>query len=173
MKSLRFSVLALSVAALLDGCSHSANNAAGSASVSRAASASKQARDAKGADPDMVSAVNLTGSSTNLVSMQFKLAARPHLTTPLQVTLQLMPAADTQIERLQLSVQPGEGLLLQSDRTAEFTDVRPNTPVQQQVTVVPQQNGLLSLSATILVDADGQSLTRTYSIPLIVADSHG
>ena len=121
----------------------------------------------------MVSAVNLAGSSTNLISMQFKLTARPRVTAPLQVILQLIPAPDTQISRIQLSVQPGDGLLLQSDHMVEFTDFHPGTPVQQNVTVVPQHNGLLNLSATVLVDADDQSITRTYSIPLIVADSPG
>ena len=172
MKLLRHSVLALGLVTILGGCSHSANDAASGGNSSRA-SASKSTKDNRGGDPDMVSAVNLAGSSTNLISMQFKLTARPRLTTPLQVILQLIPAPDTQISRIQLSVQPGDGLLLQSDHMVEFTDFHPGTPVQQNVTVVPQHNGLLNLSATVLVDADDQSITRTYSIPLIVADSPG
>ena len=37
--------------------------------------------------------------------------------------------------------------------------------------MVPQQTGVLSLNATVVVDTDGSSLSRTYSIPLIAADS--
>ena len=170
MKSLRYSILALSLVTILGGCSQSANNA-GPGGSSFKASAPK-AKD-KGVDPDMVSAVNLAGSSTTLISVKFKLGSRPSVTTPLQVTLQLIPALDKQIDRLQLSIQPGEGLLLQSDRMIELTDLQPGTPVQESVTVVPQQNGLLNLNATVLVNVDEQSITRTYSIPLIVADSHG
>ena len=171
MKPLGHSILALSLVTVLWGCSHSANNAAPGGSSFKG-SAPKQAKD-KSVDPDMVSAVNLGGSSTTLISVKFKLGARPSVTTPLQVTLQLTPAPGKQIDRLQLSIQPGEGLLLQSDRMVELTDLQPGTPVQENVTVVPQQNGLLNLNATVLVNADEQSITRTYSIPLIVADSHG
>jgi hypothetical protein len=171
MKLLCHGVLLASLAAVLSGCSQSgpaaAPGATGKASVARPKGAKP------GVDPDMVSAVNLGGSSTNLLSMKFKLGAKPQIATPLEVTMQLVPAPDTQIDRAVLSVQAGDGLQLQSDRTAELTNFLPdNPPPQQTVTVVPQQSGLLNLNATVVIEAEGQSVTRTYSIPLIVADSH-
>jgi hypothetical protein len=173
LKILRHGTVVLGLTALtaaLGGCSHSAQEAAPSRFTR---SAPKPSKDTKGVDPDMVSAVNLAGSATNLISMRFKLAARPQATMPLQVILMLTPAADTQVDRVQLTITPGDGLLLQSSHVMDLTDFHPNTPVQQDITVVPQQNGLLTVNATILVNAEGQSITRTYTIPLIVADTHG
>jgi hypothetical protein len=37
--------------------------------------------------------------------------------------------------------------------------------------VVPQQSGVLSLNATVLVDTASESISRTYAIPLIASDS--
>ncbi len=170
MKLLSHGVLILAVTAVLGACSQSGPAAAPGATGKNSGPRSK---DAKGAvDPDMVSAVSLTGSSTNLLGMKFKLAAKPQISTPLQVTIELVPASDTKIDRAVLSVQPGEGLLLQSDRQNEMRDLLPDNPPQQTVTVVPQQAGLLNLNATVLIEAEGQTITRTYSIPLIVADTH-
>ncbi len=170
MKLLCHGVLILAVTAVLGACSQSGPAAAPGATAKTSAARPKDAKG--GADPDMVSAVSLSGSATNLLSMKFKLAAKPQIATPLQVTIELVPAADTQIDRAVLSVQPGDGLQLQSDRLTELSNILPDNPPQQTVTVVPQQAGLLNLNATVLIEAEGQTITRTYSIPLIVADAH-
>ena len=39
------------------------------------------------------------------------------------------------------------------------------------MTVVPQRNGVLSLSATLVIDYDNGSVARTYVIPLIAANN--
>jgi len=125
-----------------------------------------------GIDPDMVGAVNLAGTSASLVSMKFKLASRPVVTMPVQLTVLVIPAPDTSINHIHVSFVPGDGLQLQSEHALDVIAPRPGAPIQQELTLVPQQNGVLSLSATVLVDTDSESISRTYSIPLIATDTH-
>jgi hypothetical protein len=122
-------------------------------------------------DPDMVSAVSMAGASTTPVSMKFKLLSRPVVTTPLQVSVVVIPAPGINITHIHVSFQSGDGLQLQSERSLDVTDPSAGSPIQQQLTVVPQQNGVLTLSATVLVDTDSESITRTYTIPLVAADN--
>jgi hypothetical protein len=82
------------------------------------------------------------------------------------------PASGVTITHIHVSFQPGDGLQLQSDRSLDVTDPGAGSPIQQELTVVPQQNGVLSLDATVLVDTDSESITRVYTIPLVAADNH-
>ena len=165
--------MALTLFGLLAACGHSSQdpNAVHALHVNKKP-ATQTAKPNTGIDPEMVSAVSAAGSSTTPISMKFRLASRPTVTTPLQVTLLLIPSPDVSISHIHLSLQPGDGLQLQSERTLDVTGVAPGTVLQQDLTVVPQQSGILSLTATVLVDTDSQSITRTYSIPLIASDSH-
>jgi hypothetical protein len=168
MNGVRHGAIFAATAMLLFGCGHSPQSAAPTH-----LSAAPKKKPVNGVDPDMVSAVSLGGASSGPISMKFKLAARPQVTAPLQITLVIIPANDAQINRVQLAIQPGDGLQLQSDRTTDLADLKPGVPVQQTLTVIPQQSGLLYLNATVLVDSDSQSVTRTYAVPLIAIDGHG
>jgi hypothetical protein len=118
-------------------------------------------------DPDMVTAVS-SARSTTPIGMKFLLSARPAVGTPLTVTLALIPAADVGISHIHVLFQPGEGLQLQSERNLDITEPGAGTVIEQELSVVPQQSGVLSLNATVVVDMDGGSLARSYVIPLIV-----
>jgi hypothetical protein len=168
-------LIATALTALLSACGQSTSidpGAAHAAHQSRAKASAQGVPDAGASiDPDMVSAVNLTGSSTNLFSMKFKIESRPQVTAPLQVRVLMIPAFDAEITHMQVLFQPSEGLQLQSGRSVDLTDLSGGKPVEQQVTVVPQQSGVLSLNATVLVDTASESISRTYAIPLIASDS--
>ena len=165
--------MALTLSGLLAACGHSSQDpgAVHALHVDRKSS-TQTAKPNTGIDPEMVSAVSAAGSSTTPISMKFRLASRPTVTAPLQVTLLLIPSPDVSISHIHLSVQPGDGLQLQSERTLDVADVAPGTVVERDLTVVPQHSGVLSLTATVLIDTDSQSISRTYSIPLIASDSH-
>lgn len=163
--------VALAVTTLLVACGQAAKDA-GVQHVQHANPVASS-KPGNGIDPDMVSAVSLTGAPGTPVSMKFRLSARPQVTSPLQVTVLVIPSPDVQISGLHLSFQADDGLQLQSDRSFDLTQTTPGLPVQQEITVVPQQTGVLSLSATVLIDTDSQSISRTYSIPLIASDGHG
>ncbi len=68
-----------------------------------------------------------------------------------------------------VSLQAGDGLKLDSDRSIEFEAPAVGATQRMVVNLQAQQQGLLSLNATVLVDAGNTSLTRSFSIPLIAA----
>ncbi|MGC2459707.1 MAG: hypothetical protein WA446_01830 [Steroidobacteraceae bacterium] len=121
-------------------------------------------------DPDMVTAVSTAHSSTP-ISMKFRVSARPVVGTPLRVVVVLIPAADVGISHIHASFQPGEGLQMQAERNFDVNDPSAGAGIEQELSVVPQQPGVLSLNATIMVDMDSGSLARSYSIPLIASDN--
>jgi hypothetical protein len=121
-------------------------------------------------DPDMVTAVSSAHSGTPL-GMKFRLGARPVVGTPLQILVALIPAADVAISHIHASFQPGEGLQLQGDRNLDVNAPGAGVVIEQELSVVPQQPGVLSLNATVVVDMDGGSLARSYAIPLIASDN--
>jgi len=121
-------------------------------------------------DPDMVAAVSSAHSSTP-IAMKFRLSGRPLVGAPLQVVVALIPAADVTISHIHASFQPGEGLQLQAERSLDINDPTAGGVIEQELSVVPQQPGVLSLNATVVVDMDGGSLARSYAIPLIASDN--
>jgi hypothetical protein len=162
---------AIGACVLLTACAPPSGSA--SAERNQAAAAQDSAQDEQAA-PDsmanMVSAVDPTGSGKP-ISLKFRLEARPVVGTPVKIMVALIPDADAQINHIHGSFLAGDGLLLQSDRSFDLSDVRAGTAVFREVTVVPQQTGVLSLNATLLMDSDKSSETRTYSIPLIASDN--
>jgi hypothetical protein len=144
----------------------------GATHVARTVKAAQAGKPGHGIDPDMVNAVNLSGTSTSLIGMKFKLGGRPKVTDPLQVTVLVVPAADATISHIHVTFRPDDGLLLQSEGNWDVTDLSAGTPVEQDLTVVPQKSGVLSLDATVLVDTGTESISRTYVIPLIASDSN-
>jgi hypothetical protein len=161
----------LAAVGLLGGCGHSAQDV-GATHLKHAGNGEAAASSKASIDPDMVNAVSAAGASTTPISMKFKLGGRPLVTTPLRLTVLVIPSPDVTINHIHVSFQPSDGLQLQTERTVDLTEPTPGTPVQEELTLVPQQSGVLSLKATVLVDTDSQSISRTYAIPLIAADSH-
>jgi len=120
-------------------------------------------------DADMVTAVGPAGAAS-LMGVKFRLGARPVVGTPVKIVVALIPAPDAQINHIHGAFAAGAGLQLASDRSFDATEVHGAT-LYRELTVVPQQTGVLSLSVTILIDQDSGSKASTYSIPLIATDS--
>jgi hypothetical protein len=118
----------------------------------------------------MVAGVSQAGSEPP-IGLKFLITERPQVGLPLQIELALIPSPDSAISHIHCSLQTGEGLQFQSARTFEINEPQAGVALKQDVTVVPQQEGVLSLSATLLIDLDNGSVARTYTIPLI-ATSH-
>ncbi|MGA2023656.1 MAG: hypothetical protein ABSH23_02730 [Steroidobacteraceae bacterium] len=167
-KTLLTLVLPLLPLPLLCACGSSANHVGSHFGLSQHHAASNAAPSGSPEDADMVAAVSMTGSDAT-IGMKFRLDARPVVGTPLQIELALVPSANSGITHIHGSLQAGEGLQLQSQRTFDINSPQDGVTLRQEVTVVPQQDGVLSLSATLLIDFDNGSLARTYSIPLIAA----
>lgn len=166
-------VLAVAVC-LLVGCGRPTGPAADAASPSASGSADDtaatgSAEDAAApSDADLVSAVNAGGPSKPL-TVKFRVEARPVVGMPVKILLVLTPA--DQIDHIHAALAGGEGLLMQSPTSFDLSDLKAGTPQDREVTVVPQQTGVLDLSATLLLQTDKGTQARTYSIPLIAADN--
>lgn len=172
--------LALVLAWGLAGCgrtgSPAGDSAAGTTSGNTAAdtaAASSSADDAaQTSDADLVSAVNPTAQGgTKPITVKFRIEARPVVGMPVKILLVMTPADQAAIERIHVSATPGDGLLMQSPPAFDLTDLKADTPLSHEVTVVPQQTGVLDLGVTLLLQQDKSIETRTYSIPLIAADN--
>jgi hypothetical protein len=167
----RRTLLAIAMAVMPVACGRGAHQAGG------AGQSQQQNRDMGAAgksgvavDPDMVAAVSSAHTSTP-ISMRFALSARPVIGTPLIVRVALVTATDVAISHIRASFQPGDGLQLQAERNLDITEPGAGAVIEQELSVVPQQAGVLSLNATVVVDLDGGSLARSYSIPLIAGDN--
>ena len=60
---------------------------------------------------------------------------------------------------------------MQGERDLDISDPGAGAVIEQELSVVPQPAGVLSLNATVVVDTAGSSLARSYSIPLIAGDN--
>jgi hypothetical protein len=117
-------------------------------------------------EADLVSAVS-PGGSLSPVGLKFRVPEPPRVGQPLHLELVLSQEPGLDISHILVSVQPGEGLLLESARSIEFGAPAAGATQHIQVNLRPQQEGLLSLIATVLVDTGSSSVTRSFSIPLI------
>ncbi|MGE0581047.1 MAG: hypothetical protein AB7P31_02745 [Steroidobacteraceae bacterium] len=147
------------VLACLGACNRSPEPATTSAP---AASAPRKAP----LSPDMVSAVS-GSKGGSAVDLKFALASRPEPGRPLDIDIALVPsdAAAT----IRVIVQNIDGIAITAGQ--EVTIPRgsePGVPIVHRVTVVPERDGIFSLSAVALIDTDRTSLTRTFAIPIIV-----
>ena len=155
--------LALTAAALLAGCGRDADRG-----QSRAA---RPARDAvataaSSAEADLVSAVSPAGS-IGPVGLKFRVPEPPRVGQPLRIELVLAQQPGLDISHMLVAFQPGEGLEVESDRSVEFDSPAVGATQHMLVSLRATQEGLVNLSATVLVDAGSTSLTRSFSVPLI------
>jgi hypothetical protein len=159
LKPLLFAVLPLALCA----CGSSSAPTTASHTGARPKSA---AAPANNIDPDMVAAVSASGSGPP-ISMKFRLDTKPIVGRPAQLVLALIPSEGIASSHIHGAFLAADGLLLQSPKSFDIDVAAGSDPVQQQVTVVPQRDGVLSLSASVVIDYENTSLSRTYVIPLI------
>jgi hypothetical protein len=162
--------VAVAMAALLAACGQSSFIPRGAASSDQQSAPAQSGDEAPDPDANLVSAVGPPGSN-NLISVKFRIEARPVVGTAVKVEVALIPAANVHINHIHGSFLAGPGLMLQSERTFDLPAVQAGASLHREVTVVPQQTGVLNLNATILIEQDTGSQARTYSIPLIATDS--
>ena len=109
------------------------------------------------------------GGSVSPVGLKFRVPEPPRVGQLLHLELVLAQEPRLDISHMLVSLQAGDGLLLESDRSIEFEAPAAGATQRMVVNVRAQQEGLLGLNATVLVDAGNSSLTRSFSIPLIAA----
>jgi len=163
--TLALSLLALTAGALLGGCGRGADSGQ---TVRGHTTRLGAAAAAPSTDADLVSAVSSAGA-TGLVSLKFRMPQPPQVGQPLRIELVVMQQPGLDIDSLLVSIQAGDGLAVESDHSFEFQSPAAGATQRVAVTVRAGQAGLLNLGATVLIDTANASVTRSFSIPLIVA----
>lgn len=123
-------------------------------------------------DPDLNAAVSLSPAA-NLFGLKFKLVTAPVVGKAGTVDLVLVPTGNVAFEHVHVSLRAGEGLRLLSDGSMDSSDTPAGEPVSYEVQYMPDAAGVLTLGVTLVVDAENNSLSRTYTIPLIAQPAKG
>jgi hypothetical protein len=164
------------------GCSKSADEvkatrAAHETSQQAPAQAAARARAIKSratvpGDAELVSAVadaNTPAGDAQQYDLRFRLLARPEVAQPLQIELVAVPAEETAFVRLQLDVQPGDGISINGQASFDDQDLPAGTRARHTITVVPAQAGVLQLYVNTMVVTDKTSIARHFAVPLIAS----
>jgi hypothetical protein len=155
---------------LLGGCGSSSGSGADSA-----ASRAKKAHTQVSTDPaerpaaDMVAGVSPSKAGTP-VSLKFELREPPQAGQLLDVDIAILPGVPA-INRIYGKFQGGEGFdLVEGGELHAIDKPAVGSIIRHVVRILPKQDGIFTVSATVSVDLADDSLTRTYSIPVIVGD---
>jgi hypothetical protein len=158
-------VLVVALIGPLGACGHSATSAGNKAVAARTQTALPSTPD----DVDMVAAVSSSGNGKP-ISMKFRLTDRPLVGQGTTVNLAITTDANSDVDRIEITLKPGAGLQLKSDPVVEIREPPKGVPQIFEIDVQPTEAGVLTLEAIATVDSASSSLTRTYSIPLIAID---
>ena len=161
----------LAVAALTAGCGRGADQArAEHEARSQAKAGAGRSADAlaaaNAAEADFVTAVSSVPATTP-VALKFRMQQPPRVGEPLRLELVLSQEPQLEITSMLVSLQPGDGLAVLSERSFEFHAPAPGATQRMNVTLRADLPGVLSLGATVLVDSGSSSVARNFLIPLI------
>jgi hypothetical protein len=137
----------------------------------RSAGQKRAERKADTAEPkddplaDMVSAVTSAKQSAP-VELKFLIKRRPEVGKPIDVQIAVLPVSV--LTRIAANFQAGPGLELRSGGAMPAIE-KPaaGVPLAHRLIVIPQRDGIFFISAVVQADSVEQSLTRTFSIPII------
>lgn len=156
---------------LLAGCGSSS----GSASSSAASKSKKTTHAQVSTDPaerpatDMVAGVSPSKAGPP-VALKFELREAPQPGQLLDVDIAILPEGPS-INRIYGKFQGGEGLdLVEGGELPAIEKPATGSVIRHLVRVLPKQDGIYTVNATVSVDLADDSISRTYSIPVIVGD---
>lgn len=110
------------------------------------------------------------GNTPLPVQVKFALQSKPEVAQPLDVTIAIVPTASN-LDRVFGKVEGEEGLEMAGSGELEAAE-RPleNTPIERTIKVLPQKEGIYTLTATVSVDMAGQISTQSYTFPVITGN---
>jgi hypothetical protein len=149
---------------ILWGCGSGTHSGQG-AKASAAAAAARRA--ASGADT-MVSAVTLNKTPSAVpVQVKFELRDHPQVGQPATIGLIIVPESGA-VDRVTGKVESDEGLDLLEGAQIPATDRPPEgVPIRHSIKVQAERDGIFTFSAVLVVESGGQSVTETFSMPVI------
>jgi hypothetical protein len=114
---------------------------------------------------DMVTAVS-PSKTPGPVQLKFILGDRPQVGRPLEVEFAVLPLKP--VDRVAARFSAGAGLELRhGEQMAAIENPEPGAAITHKITIVPQQDGIFFVSATVHADSPTESISRTFSIPII------
>ena len=161
--------LLLGIALALAGCGSSSSQAGATGSGKKKVVHARTLEPGNRSPDDMVSAVT-AGKAGPPVSLKFELRQPPKPGEALDVDVAVLPDAPA-INRIYGRFQAGEGLdLVDGGQLGQVDKPAAGSIIRHLVRILPKQDGIYTLTATISVDQGDDSMTRVFSIPVIVGD---
>lgn len=116
--------------------------------------------------PNMVAAVSASKTSA-LIGVHFRLEAPPVVGKPLGVEIAIIPHASFNTLHA-LFETPSSVVLATGDRFDAPGAVKPETVFSHKLVVQPTEEGVFLITAAVESESEEGTLTRIYSIPVIV-----
>ncbi len=140
----------------------------------QASSTTTVARPAKklaGLPPQMVAAVS-AGKSATMIGLHFALGGLPVIGQPLPVDIAVVPHVPFSSIRVQFEARDGVALSA-GDVLGPVTDGLPEKPIMHKIVLEPLSEGVYTVTASVDTEGTEGSITRVFSIPIIVGPPVG
>jgi hypothetical protein len=162
-------LLSVALVLILTGCGSSSSQSGSGPEKKKVTHVAVHFDPSARSPDDMVAAVS-TGKGGPPVGLKFELRDLPEVGQPLDVDIVLLPDAPS-ITRIFGKFQAGDGLeLVNGDELSQMDKPAAGSVIRHVIRVLPQKDGIFTVSAMISVDLGNDSLTRVFSIPVIVGD---
>jgi hypothetical protein len=162
---------AVAVAGLLLGLSAcGASSKSADAAHSKQTSANKRVIDPSTRPPeDMVAAVSV-GKGGPPVGLKFELRSTPQAGQPVDLDLAVLPDAAS-IDRIDGRFDGSENLaLVEGGDLGAVEKPAQGSVIRHVVRLLPKQDGIFTLTAAVTVTLANDSITRTFTIPVVVGE---
>lgn len=116
---------------------------------------------------DMVAAVSAS-KAANVVSLHFALRAPPTVNTPLPVEVAIVPHRKFATIRVHFESQDGLPATA-GENFGPATDAETETAILHQLVLLPSKEGMFMVTSSVETESEDGTLTRVFSIPVIVA----
>jgi hypothetical protein len=117
----------------------------------------------------MVAAVS-PGKGGPPVGLRFEIRSSPEAGQPVDIDLVILPDA-VSIDHIDGKIQGGENMsVVEGVDIPTVEKPAQGTVIRHVVRVLPKQDGIFTVTAAVNVDLATESITRTFTIPVIVGD---
>lgn len=134
--------------------------------------ASAAAPKAANVTDNMVAAVS-AGKSATVVGVYFTLGGSPTVGSALPIDIAILPHEDFSSLRARFDSAGGGLTLVSGDNLAPLADLKAEKPIEHKVTFMPQKAGVFMVTANVETVGTEGTVSRIFSIPVIVAPAGG
>lgn len=116
---------------------------------------------------DMVAAVSANRAS-NVIGVHFALRSQPEVNMPLPMEVVIVPHRKFASVRAHFESQDGLRATT-GENFGPVTDVETETALSHQLVLLPSREGMFIVTSSVETESEDGSVTRIFSIPVIVA----